>query len=167
MVLLWISPHAWGCSAAHRNSTHIEHDFPTRVGMFRKAADPRSLSERFPHTRGDVPRETRTETECSAISPHAWGCSETMSKTSGPHNDFPTRVGMFRQSVCATLALWRFPHTRGDVPSCHKTLLLSCWISPHAWGCSEEVDTEYTEQEDFPTRVGMFRFQNRCSAAGD
>ena len=71
---------------------------------------------RFPHARGDVPRNVHQRHVDGEFSPRSWGCSAPFETPPKHVNVFPTLVGMFRCSRRWQYDLRRFPHARGDVP---------------------------------------------------
>ena len=73
-------------------------DFPTRVGMARRAEILRILETGFPHPRGDGPMFTMPVDQVLAISPPAWGWPAVELTTEYLTADFPTRVGMARRN---------------------------------------------------------------------
>ena len=68
-----ISPHAWGWPARGRHCRGPDLDFPTRVGMARRLGSLPTMTQRFPHTRGDGPQRGQDPIAQHGISPHAWG----------------------------------------------------------------------------------------------
>ena len=72
---------------------------------------------------------------------------------------------MARISVLAVRAELRFPHTRGDGPGWDLVAAINGMISPHPWGWPE-IRIEASELLfDFPTPVGMARFDLRISSS--
>ncbi len=82
--------------------------------------------------------------------------------SSPPHIDFPTRVGMARQSGCNRREKDRFPHPRGDGPESFPAASLPVSISPPAWGWPVGAEGTIRCLNDFPTRVGMARSCVEC-----
>ena len=152
------SPPAWGCSGAGNPAAHHRPLFPTRVGMFRLRGNGSSIRSPFPHPRGDVPPWRKSTTRNSAFSPPAWGCSDTCHLPKSTSSLFPTRVGMFRTCSGSRRCFRTFPHPRGDVPGIGGIALALGAFSPPAWGCSVPKHPASCERELFPTRVGMFRW---------
>ena len=114
-----ISPPAWGWPVSWRRRRAILRDFPTRVGMARVALRNRSAYSRFPHPRGDGPREATSPHKQPPISPPAWGWPAHRFPETSLFFDFPTRVGMARFSKRHQQFRFRFPHPRGDGPPRH------------------------------------------------
>jgi len=111
------SPHAWGCTDRMAS------------GAWEK--------DRFPHTRGDVPKMAKAIFDFIPFSPHAWGCTAYPQSVDLRNCVFPTRVGMYLAYDPQSGRLYSFPHTRGDVP--FTTLIVASGAIV------------------FPTRVGMYR----------
>ncbi len=91
-----ISPPAWGWPDLDLLVTHAGNDFPTRVGMARRATGTGGVPWGFPHPRGDGPPKSASFTIGIGISPPAWGWPATFRRRDGHKPDFPTRVGMAR-----------------------------------------------------------------------
>ncbi len=71
--------------------------------------------------------------------------------------DFPTRVGMARQTMKPKRSAKRFPHPRGDGPHSPSSRAETRQISPPAWGWPVKLARPFVKTYDFPTRVGMAR----------
>ena len=127
--------------------------FPTRVGVFLSGSPSSPKTKRLPHTRGGVSWTLPKRRTSMRSSPHAWGVSaQSASHVAGiqssPHawgcflkekgvihekQVFPTRVGVFPQSIRDRQAEWRLPHTRGGV-SLATSLPVNAWSLPHTRG---------------------------------
>ncbi|MFM2197740.1 MAG: hypothetical protein RLZZ505_1172 [Verrucomicrobiota bacterium] len=135
-----ISPHPWGWPG--REIPHGEKisDFPTPVGMARRASC--------------RPRRSRM------ISPHPWGWPGRRHRQPALLHDFPTPVGMARRACERMSERLRFPHTRGDGPPLAFHSGQGLQISPHPWGWPGVATCLLPDPRDFPTPVGMAR--ERC-----
>ena len=71
---------------------------------------------RFPHTRGDGPKQESSQAAGKLFSPHAWGWSDIKHAEKEIDRVFPTRVGMVRCKFIVEKTVYSFPHTRGDGP---------------------------------------------------
>ncbi len=151
------SPHAWGCSVTRLRPLGGLEVLPTRVGMFRRRRQPERLQDGSPHTRGDVPGFSKTESRKNSFSPHAWGCSVCSAPRQCLDFVLPTRVGMFRFPRWPPPGSRSSPHTRGDVPFLPLIRSFGFGFSPHAWGCSVPLGETHFGEKVLPTRVGMFR----------
>ncbi len=143
--------------------TEVLQDFPTRVGMARKEARPRTGGPRFPHPRGDGPKQLSLNGPTYEISPPAWGWPDVLAHHRPAVRDFPTRVGMARLDRRRERRQTRFPHPRGDGPRPPLTPPPSAGISPPAWGWPGRGKRLARPASDFPTRVGMARRQHPMS----
>ena len=132
-------------------------DFPTRVGMARLTTPLAKIGTGFPHPRGDGPFTSVDTTTNIMISPPAWGWPVSYGFLEDAASDFPTRVGMARNSGSAQVNIVRFPHPRGDGPARHINRRGRCVISPPAWGWPGQQADPARNRSDFPTRVGMAR----------
>ena len=130
--------------------------FPTHVGMFRVFQVSAVCQCSFPHTRGDVPRQSSHSLKATSFSPHTWGCSALRRAVQQAGRLFPTHVGMFRSSGARSTPSATFPHTRGDVPPDEGIFLEMVFFSPHTWGCSDHDVLQAVCIHLFPTHVGMF-----------
>ena len=138
-----VSPHAWGWSG-HLLLTEGGHRvFPTRVGMVRSSRILSASPARFPHTRGDGPRQKAGPPGCRRFSPHAWGWSGNLIVWNEPIDVFPT--------------------LRGDGPNYQTIRYRPLRFSPHAWGWSALPQHKFVSPQVFPTRVGMVRSAKRTS----
>ena len=152
-----ISPPAWGWPGAAPATVEQTMDFPTRVGMARAHPFQKGRAARFPHPRGDGPRNGEIHVHTNRISPPAWGWPAFDGIEEEVGDDFPTRVGMARNSTSANSGYWRFPHPRGDGPPTPWSARCSRLISPPAWGWPGRSRRPAGPLPDFPTRVGMAR----------
>ncbi len=166
---LWamvISPPAWGWPAQSPDIKAALGDFPTRVGMARRAATACSMCHRFPHPRGDGPATIINAARAVAISPPAWGWP-VLRKSEEPHSsDFPTRVGMAPDANANQGRSDGFPHPRGDGPLNGVRFYGFALISPPAWGWPGSPIGYICRFDDFPTRVGMARHRSSTWANG-
>ncbi len=160
-LLSAFSPHAWGWSAVKQAYLLIGDIFPTRVGMVRIPIFLPRPRRYFPHTRGDGPQGGIMPMVGIEFSPHAWGWSAAVGRGRGSPRIFPTRVGMVRAVRLHGVAVFNFPHTRGDGPLCQLGNNISSQFSPHAWGWSLFTPLAIAEAIIFPTRVGMVRCSPR------
>ena len=139
-------------------------DFPTRVGMARRACPSAGVSLRFPHPRGDGPTDIYFDSCFHGISPPAWGWPALQYNPAVQRGDFPTRVGMARLINAKGRFHTRFPHPRGDGPQGDINNLLRSKISPPAWGWPVILCGRSAPCYDFPTRVGMARSADTFTA---
>ena len=116
LLALAFSPRSWGCSGEGHHPGCRERVFPTLVGMFRTLAFQGRHDARFPHARGDVPDERRSDIVDGGFSPRSWGCSDERRSDIVDGGVFPTLVGMFRFLWLLLSLSLGFPHARGDVP---------------------------------------------------
>ena len=151
------SPPAWGWSVFHSCSGAIGGVFPTRVGMVRLAPVTWPLATSFPHPRGDGPAESRSGAVAGVFSPPAWGWSAGQTRAGARGSVFPTRVGMVRSWRTKRKMSSGFPHPRGDGPIEKGGSNERRVFSPPAWGWSGVSFALSSQNEVFPTRVGMVR----------
>jgi hypothetical protein len=113
----WSSaPHAWGCSVFRASSDAPCPVFPTRVGMFQcTRCSFRPLSS-VPHTRGDVPRQSRLLGNNHHSAPQAWGCTDRNRRLGTECRHCPAYAGMYRTENQTKLDWTPLPRIRGDVP---------------------------------------------------
>ena len=154
---IWFSPHTWGWSGHHVRFGACSFVFPTPVGMVRTKWKLTALSKRFPHTRGDGPRENAREWQEFRFSPHPWGWSARCGGGNILPSVFPTHVGMVRTLTGPTPRSRSFPHTRGDGPCGAMPGLSTTQFSPHPWGWSVPMRVVQRQTQVFPTPVGMVR----------
>ena len=81
--------------------------------------------------------------------------------------DFPTCVGMARNSDLMAVYLGGFPHLRGDGPPLGDLTRRREQISPPAWGWPEVIRYATERVKDFPTCVGMARCRPASPASFD
>ena len=107
--------------------------------------------------RGDVPAISEPAPHVAVFSPHARGCSETI--TAGAHlvAVFPACAGMFLKPIGQKRRQAGFPRMRGDVPAVMLRRRNIYLFSPHARGCSDKVGTFSGSAGVFPACAGMFR----------
>ena len=153
----WFSPRPWGCSGVPNFRLMVSYVFPTPVGMFRQGSFFGAEGFRFPHARGDVPRNMYYASDDFEFSPRPWGCSAFSPTTTNFTLVFPTPVGMFQPPRPHRLLLPRFPHARGDVPVDTLEAEELTAFSPRPWGCSAAQPDAARPAGVFPTPVGMFR----------
>ncbi len=79
---------------------------------------------------------------------------------------FPTHVGMVRVERCVAVGVGRFPHARGDGPSCASCAGCRLKFSPRTWGWSGLSGSFLTLYGVFPTHVGMVRYDIYCALPG-
>ena len=89
--------------------------------MFLNSVSWKSLQDRFPRVRGDVPTFEGFPETPVWFSPRARGCSDIKLNLGTAFNVFPACAGMFRIAPNRALRRVGFPRVRGDVP-CAK-----CW----------------------------------------
>ena len=152
------SPLTWGCSFASKKSSSGQYVFPTHVGMFRRGNHMGKRTERFPHSRGDVPEHGAVRHQTAPFSPLTWGCSIYDVHYLSPSCVFPTHVGMFRSRSRRRPPSHSFPHSRGDVPLLCRKIREWASFSPLTWGCSVPDGLTASRIAVFPTHVGMFRY---------
>ena len=131
------SPHAWGWSAARSAARASAPVLPTRVGMVRRCSARRCARLCSPHTRGDGPIAAAVTSVPAEFSPHAWGWSGAMNRSTEATHVLPTRVGMVRMCGLSLDAGVCSPHTRGDGPVGLVGRVVCRQFSPHAWGWSD------------------------------
>ncbi len=131
--------------------------FPTRVGMAQPLRQNHRVERRFPHPRGDGPREEGAVAAPTMFSPPAWGWPVAKSRAERAARVFPTRVGMARRAWPSASRRTCFPHPRGDGPIVYGNLPLGLAFSPPAWGWPLCGIFRQPRLEVFPTRVGMAR----------
>ena len=93
-----ISPPTWGWPAGQGSRPPRRFDFPTHVGMARRRRACRAPACRFPHPRGDGPSAEANHRNLQAISPPTWGWPDLRTARNLTRGDFPTHVGMARNS---------------------------------------------------------------------
>ena len=89
-------------------------------------------------------------------SPHAWGCFSRGRGVPRHRCVFPTCVGVFPRTPCASGADTSLPHMRGGVSEVPRLIPLFTESSPHAWGCFLKPTTKEIICLVFPTCVGVF-----------
>ncbi len=173
-----MSPHARGCSAPREVHRQGLRDVPARAGMLRKTPTGSRRTCRCPRTRGDAPRSRRTRSRRGAMSPHARGCSGDGVREAPPREDVPARAGMLRACASTSRPAARCPRTRGDAPrrrppgyspgcdvparagmlrTARNASIAGRLLSPHARGCSVELERAAPHAVDVPARAGMLR----------
>ena len=90
--VLWISPPTWRWPAFRSSEFQHINDFPTHVGMARNAKPTAGRTSRFPHPRGDGPRDMCGNRICILISPPTWGWPNKlpMTRASDPLDNLVT-----------------------------------------------------------------------------
>ncbi len=89
------SPRAWGCFCGLQVAKRLLDVFPTCVGVFPQAYQPRSPQAGLPHVRGGVSSSAGAGCEGFWSSPRAWGCFPHRRRWTGRPRVFPTCVGVF------------------------------------------------------------------------
>ena len=170
-----LSPRAWGWSAERGAHGKAKIVVPTRVGMVRVDGRAHHRETRCPHARGDGPVICTADGEGVALSPRAWGWSDSFMETLDRAVVVPTRVGMVRAAAGQKVESGSCPHARGDGPSCSPANVTDSSLSPRAWGWSVYPTRVPLWACVVPTRVGMVRLvtlitqpEQRCPhARGD
>ena len=112
---------------------------------------------RVPHACGDGPRNSTNSTPATMSSPRLWGWPVGQAVTRLVAREFPTPVGMARNScpVCCSSA--RVPHACGDGPSLTTGSFRRAGSSPRLWGWPVQGAPAVADGVEFPTPVGMAR----------
>ena len=92
------SPHTRGCSGGKPCRRRYRGVFPAYAGMFPNPGAGKSLFDRFPRIRGDVPRFRGVACRFGPFSPHTRGCSDATTTQITAIEVFPAYAGMFRRT---------------------------------------------------------------------
>ncbi len=151
-----LSPHTWGCSSRWMSASWARCVVPTYVGVFLRIPCQAAEWGRCPHIRGGVPQQHGPFRGHGPLSPHTWGCSEINPGAVPLGIVVPTYVGVFLFFYFPAVVADRCPHIRGGVPTTYPAFCCSHTLSPHTWGCSSALATEYSTASVVPTYVGVF-----------
>ena len=172
------SPRTWGWTAERHHRPHRTLVFPTHVGMDRLHHDISNLLAGIPHARGDGPMTPSSSRGRFAYSPRTWGWTVQSPDEQTGGNVFPTHVGMDRgRGSCASIAggiphargdgpqpasrsarsIASIPHARGDGPKAWQAKAVVAAYSPRTWGWTGDTLHFHSDEEVFPTHVGMDR----------
>ena len=135
-IVARFSPHTWGCTWEHFFRGPGWNVFPTHVGVYLPRRLTKASPDRFPHTRGGVPNQTKIAGLFQRFSPHTWGCTAMAVNMAATSGVFPTHVGVYLCPYCKKTMPYCFPHTRGGVPRYGQEQNPSYLFSPHTWGCT-------------------------------
>ena len=89
-------------------------------------------------------------------SPRVWGCFLLWNGFTSFRFVFPTRVGVFLNTVIISCLLLSLPHACGGVSVWSNYRCNSTWSSPRVWGCFLCFVPQQIVVCVFPTRVGVF-----------
>ncbi len=132
------SPRLWGWPAGWSGREPPGTEFPTPVGMARRARRGGRLPCRVPHACGDGPYADLGAVWDAASSPRLWGWPDSRAGQRLHPAEFPTPVGMARSA--------RTDAGAGRPGS-----------SPRLWGWPGGRDVRGHDHAEFPTPVGMAR----------
>ena len=90
------SPRLWGWPGRRQLHPDLPHEFPTPVGMARRADHAPAIQARVPHACGDGPLSSRFVDQVLESSPRLWGWPDGRHPRGFREGEFPTPVGMAR-----------------------------------------------------------------------
>ena len=134
-----LPPHTRGCTSSSASRMVQASASPAHAGMYLDRRQVRAAPQRFPRTRGDVPRRSYRGRPAGRLPPHTRGCTRhPRSPESGFHAS-PAHAGMYRDLRRLQRKRCSFPRTRGDVPAMKKVRLLRSMLPPHTRGCTRSA----------------------------
>ena len=150
------SPRTRGCSLCLRSYGAPAAVFPAHAGMFPLFHTVKSLTNRFPRARGDVPTRITSGLVRRMFSPRTRGCSHHAKPCPLLRLVFPAHAGMFRSMKFSISSRYCFPRARGDVPPRGQNFGLLKPFSPRTRGCSAAKTRLGNGNSVFPAHAGMF-----------
>ncbi len=107
------SPREWGCFQISGICAPCQLVFPTRMGVF--PLDYRDCKRKYglPHASGGVSTQARHALPHRWSSPREWGCFHLKKLPPRTSNVFPTRVGVFLDTLRTVEHAGRLPHASG------------------------------------------------------
>ncbi len=124
------SPRLWGWPVPGPAVRRPRPEFPTPVGMARVLAAALEPFARVPHACGDGPSQRGPDGLKTPSSPRLWGWPDLLRRVLHAPGEFPTPVGMARESAKNRRTHPRVPHACGDGPAGIGLDLKSAGSSP-------------------------------------
>ncbi len=159
------SPHARGSSPGRWPRGSPRGVVPARAGIFPSAGRSPTCPTCRPRTRGDLPANGVRRSRSMRSSPHARGSSRRPRARRGRRTVVPARAGIFRRRRPPRSRPLRRPRTRGDLPSCIRSIPRHGGSSPHARGSSLRDWRGGIDAFVVPARAGIFLGMSRASSA--
>ena len=149
------SPHTRGWTRRQILDVLVRWGFPAHAGMDRAVEARHPPRQRLPRTRGDGPRNMRTQDVLDEASPHTRGWTRGNPDAGQPDRGFPAHAGMDPPASAGAPAPPRLPRTRGDGPRMVGNWQRWWEASPHTRGWTHVERPDPADGPGFPAHAGM------------